>query len=327
MFNLINKIAFMRPVFILIFFLTNLNYLFAQTFPDSQTDGRYYTVKGAKLWVVTVGKGEPLFIIPGGPGSAHIRMRVFDSLYDNCMLVYYDGYGRGKSDTASKATEYSLKRDIDDLEALRKQMGFTKINVLGHSYGSIVAQGYAIRYPENVSHLILSAPFHSHTMWQENDDNSNREKRTNYPEMWDTLMIIRKQGYQSSDLLHLAIYGRSPYGFLYAYNPDKFLNRARVSYPNMFNSKLYYKMVGKDGDFVVGNDIGSFDYRKDLKKLKMPVLILAGRFDRVAVPWMMVKYKEYCPQAQFVMFEKNGHNPHVEEPAKTFELIRTFLSK
>ena len=206
-------------------------------------------------------------------------------------------------------------------------MGFKKINILGHSYGAVVAQGYAIQFPENVNHLILSAPFHSYVMWQESDDNFNREVRTNFPEIWDTLVVIRKQGYQSSDSLHQAIYRRVPYGFLYAYNPDKFVNRGRVPYPNRFNYKLYYQMTGKDGDFIAAGDIGNFDYRKDLQHLKMPILILAGRYDRVAVPWMMVQYKEYCPQAQFVLFEKSGHNTYVEEPAKTFELIRTFLSK
>jgi proline iminopeptidase len=85
-------------------------------------------------------------------------------------------------------------------------------------------------------------------------------------------------------------------------------------------------MVGKDGDFIVGSDIGNFDYRKDLKDLKMPVLIYGGRYDRVAVPEMMVKYKEYCPQAKFVMFEHSGHNPQVEEPQKLFALLNDFLS-
>jgi proline iminopeptidase len=61
--------------------------------------------------------------------------------------------------------------------------------------------------------------------------------------------------------------------------------------------------------------------------LKMPVLIYGGRYDRVAVPWMEVKYKEYCPQAEFVMFEKSGHNPQVEEPEALFRVIREFLSK
>ena len=86
-------------------------------------------------------------------------------------------------------------------------------------------------------------------------------------------------------------------------------------------------MVGKDGDFIVGNDIGNFDYRKQLKNLTMPILIIGGRYDRVAVPTMMVKYKEYCPQAQFVLFEKSGHNPQIEEPEKEFKIINDFLAK
>ena len=74
-------------------------------------------------------------------------------------------------------------------------------------------------------------------------------------------------------------------------------------------------------------DIGNFDFRKQLKDLQMPILIIAGRYDRVAVPWMQVKYKDYCPQAQFVMFEHSGHNPQVEEPQKEFKLIDEFLGK
>lgn len=164
-------------------------------------------------------------------------------------------------------------------------------------------------------------------MWQANDDNYNHEIKTNYPEVWDELMKVRNNGAVSSDKIHQEIYAKVPYGFLYAYNPDNFLNRARKPYPNNFNTDLYYQMVGKDGDFIVGSDIGTFDYRKDLKYLNMPILIIAGRFDRVAVPAMMIKYKEYCPQAQYEMFERSGHNPQVEEPEKEFALIREFLSK
>ena len=57
----------------------------------------------------------------------------------------------------------------------------------------------------------------------------------------------------------------------------------------------------------------------------MPILIYGGHYDRVAVPWMMVKYKEYCPQAKFIMFEKSGHNPQVEESEVLFKRIREFL--
>jgi len=306
----------------------------AQPFPDSQKDGKYILVNGAKLWVVTVGKGDPLFIIPGGPGGNHYSYRRFDSLASKNMIIYFDAFGRGKSDTARDVKEYSLERDIEDLEGLRKGLGFDQVNVLGHSYGGLVAQGYALKYPQHVKHLVLANTFHSFIMWQENDDNSNHEIKTNYPEVWSALTKIREQGAVSSDAAHQVIYSSVPYGFLYAYNPDNFRNRVSVSagleaqksYPNPFNSKLYYQMVGRDGDFIVGNDIGNFDFRTKLKELKMPVLIYGGRYDRVAVPEMMIRYKEYCPQARFVFFEYSGHNPQVEEPGKLFPLLEEFLN-
>jgi proline iminopeptidase len=140
-------------------------------------------------------------------------------------------------------------------------------------------------------------------------------------------MILRNQGFVSSDSIHQAIYGRVPYGFLYAYNPDYFLKNLDPDYPNRFNYDLYYQMVGKDGDFIVGSDIGSFDYRKQLKNLSMPVLIMAGRFDRVGVPKFEIQYKRFCPQAKFVMFERSGHNPQKEEPAKLHAIVKEFMGK
>ncbi len=319
----------MKKLFFLLVLFPISCCVMAQPFPDSRTGGKYYNVNGARLYTVTVGKGAPLVIIPGGPGSSHIGYRIMDSLAvnSNIRVVYFDAFGRGQSDTAKNVKEYSLERDIEDLEGLRKAMGLDKISLYGHSYGSLVAQGYALKYGQHTSHLIIANGFHSFLMWQENDDNSNHEIKTNYPEVWDTLMKIREQGMVSSDALHQEIYGRVPYGFLYAYNPTNFIRRRSQPYPNVFNSALYYQMVGRDGDFIVGNDIGNFDFRKDLKSLTMPVLIIAGRYDRVAVPRMQIKFKEYCPQAQFVMFEKSGHNPQVEEQPATFKLVRDFLEK
>lgn len=320
----------MKRIFLPVAFCLIHLFLAAQSFPNSFTDGKYITVNGAKLWVVVAGKGAPLVIIPGGPGSVHLGLRRFDSLAKSNTVIYFDGFGRGKSDTARDVKEYSLARDIEDVEGLRIALRYDKWNVLGHSYGGVVAQGYALKYPSRVSHLVLANSFHSFIMWQENDDNSNHEIKTNYPEVWEELMKIREAGAVSSDEKHQEIYSKVPYGFLYAYNPENFVNRANVRrqpYPNAFNSKLYYQLVGKDGDFIVGNDIGNFDYRKELKKLTMPVLIYGGRYDRVAVPRMMVKYKAYCPQARFIMFEKSGHNPQVEEPESLFPVLSDFLAK
>ena len=63
----------MKKILILVFVLFQYA-LYAQKLPDSYTDGKYITVNGAKLYVVLVGKGDPIIIIPGGPGGAHIAL-------------------------------------------------------------------------------------------------------------------------------------------------------------------------------------------------------------------------------------------------------------
>ena len=61
--------------------------------------------------------------------------------------------------------------------------------------------------------------------------------------------------------------------------------------------------------------------------LKMPILIYGGRYGYVEVPRMIVKYKLYCQQAEFVMLEHSLHNLQVEEHCKLLALIREFLKK
>ena len=66
--------------------------LYAQNYPSSYTDGKYIEVNGAKLYVVLVGHGDPLIIIPGGPGGSHIGYRVFDSLAKDNEIIYFDAF-------------------------------------------------------------------------------------------------------------------------------------------------------------------------------------------------------------------------------------------
>ncbi len=318
----------MKKSLLLLFF--TLNFSFFTLFCSAQyvhPPGKYVNVNGANLWIETLGSGDPLFLISGGPGGAHTGLHNFDSLQNSCTLVYIDNFGRGKSDTAKDIKEYTISRDVEDIEGIRKALGYDKINILGHSYGSVVAQLYAIKYGEHVKHLIIADGFFSGKMWQENDDNSNHEIAENYPEVWDSLMRMRKRGLISSDKPFYEIYNTVPYGFLYAYNPNNFLRSRDPKYPHPFNTRLYYQLVGPDGDFVVGNDIAKFDVTNDLKNLKMPILIVAGRYDRVSVPKYAEMYKILCPQAKFIMFERSGHNPQVEQPEKEFPIITGFLSK
>ena len=69
------------------------------------------------------------------------------------QLVYIDHRGQGRSARGPRET-YTLENDVEDLEALRDYLGLDKIVLLGASYGGMVALSYAVRYPQNVSHLL-----------------------------------------------------------------------------------------------------------------------------------------------------------------------------
>jgi hypothetical protein len=102
---------------------------------DSWTDGKYININGAKLWVVTVGEGDPIIFIAGGPGGVHVGLRALPLLaLNHHQLIYF---------------------------------------------------------------------------------------------------------YTSSHPIRQEIYGKVPYGFLYAYNPDNFTKRSSKPYPNPNNTRLY----------------------------------------------------------------------------------------
>ncbi len=147
-------------------------------------NGNHAVINGAKLWYEIKGEGEPLLLIPGGPGFSHLYFTPhFSKLSDRFKIIYFDAFGRGKSERGESPKSYSLKRDVEDIEGLRKFLGIDKLNIFGHSYGGIVAQAYALKYPEHLDKLILSNTLCSSEMYQAVIDNLNNEIQNQYPEV------------------------------------------------------------------------------------------------------------------------------------------------
>ena len=59
----------------------------------------------------------------------------------------------------------------------------------------------------------------------------------------------------------------------------------------------------------------------------MPVLVLAGRFDMMIPPSLTLTYTTLALGATFVMFERSGHFPFIEEPEGFLAAVRGFMSK
>ncbi|MCB0396805.1 MAG: alpha/beta fold hydrolase [Flavobacteriales bacterium] len=298
--------------------------------PEVST-GHKMLINGDSLYVEVVGKGDPIVCIAGGPGNSHDYMQLYaGDLAENYQMIYFDAFGRGYSARAENPEEYSIDRDVEDLEALRKALGLEKWTVFGHSYGTVAAQAYALKYPNSLKRLVLAAAFHSHEMWQANCDSYNYNVKTQFPEKWAVIDSLRKEGYISSDSIFASVYGSVPTGFMYihdTHNRKKLEFKPDMAPDHMMNLKVYFSIVGNDADFFVGGDIIKTDFRRQLKDVKVPALLLFGRFDYVATPEYAVQYKHYMPQAQFEMFENSGHNPMAEEHEKFLKIMKDFMEK
>ena len=140
---------------------------------------------------------EPIFVIDGGPGIGAFHQSYFytemDSTYRRYHdIVYVDVRGTGKSNplhclelqTKSTAQEYfsdpyprveleacmekykdsvdfnfyKTKYIVEDLEEVRRWLGYKKINLLGISFGGKVSLMYMDRYPESIHRVVLHAP-------------------------------------------------------------------------------------------------------------------------------------------------------------------------
>ncbi len=248
----------------------------------------------------------------------------FGQYYKTNTVVFFDWLGRGKSDDAKDVSEYSVENDVELIEKLRLKLKFDKISLVGHSYGTVPAQAYAIKYPDNVDKMVLINGFHSGAMWQANCDSYNHYAKTHFPEKWVKVDSLRALGYLSSEEPLKSIYGNFPTKYIYYHNTKLTQNSPKTEHRGWAND-VYVSIIGKDGDFDVSGSMIDQDFRKQLKNIKAKTLIVAGRYDGVSTPEFAIQYKTFMPQAKFVMFEESGHNPYLEEPEKFYPLFEEFM--
>jgi proline iminopeptidase len=99
-----------------------------------------------------------LLLLPGGPGASHMHYKRpdagFERLTSRFQTVYIDWRGAARSDPVPPE-QVTLENTVDDVEAIREMLGIEKWTVLGASGGGIWGIGYAGKYPERVSQLMI----------------------------------------------------------------------------------------------------------------------------------------------------------------------------
>mmetsp|Transcript_18211 Transcript_18211/g.25545 ORF Transcript_18211/g.25545 Transcript_18211/m.25545 type:complete len:259 (-) Transcript_18211:304-1080(-) len=117
---------------------------------------------GGRMFYTKKGSGPPIIVAHGGPGLDHTYLAAELSAFaENHTVIFYDQRGSGRSHNAKKDKEHiTIETFVDDLEELRRCLGYEKFTLMGHSWGGLLSMYYACAHPDRLSSLILinSAP-------------------------------------------------------------------------------------------------------------------------------------------------------------------------
>jgi pimeloyl-ACP methyl ester carboxylesterase len=280
------------------------------------TDGRTVDVGDTRLWVLEVGEGYPLVLLHGGPGLDHTQFRPWmDPLADRFRLIYVDQRGQGRSDPSDQGT-WTLPDMAADVTALAHSLSLDRYAVLGHSFGSFVALQHAVDH-RTASHYVLIGCVPGPRWLDRIEDNLAAlpaDLRERIAASWDLeprVQTVEEFRQLLVDQLpfHFADLDGEPYReFL-----DVATRSMRLS-PHVLRT-------------FAANDYGAIDVEGRLGEIDVPVLVLAGEFDRVTVPEGGWSIAEAVLTGECVLLKDAGHMMFVEKPEPVRRAIKTFFDR
>jgi pimeloyl-ACP methyl ester carboxylesterase len=267
----------------------------------------YAEINGKKLAYREVGKGKPIILCNRFRGITDSWDPAFiDSLSNQYRVILFDYSGIGLSSGLLDTTILGIANDVKDLADFLKIETFP---LLGWSFGGIVAQTFAVHYPQRVSHTIIIG---------------TRPAGIN-PAPIDPL-FLQTAFHEINDLKDEEIL---------FFEPASAVSRdaARLSHERIASRKTdidipvtkptwerYFKAAG---DFSADRN----NTREKLGALSTPVLILSGDHD-ISGPienWYALTRK--MPNMFINVLPSAGHGPHHQYPALSVKYIEAFLSR
>ena len=279
-------------------------------------------VGGAELYFREVGQGTAIIVLHGGPDFDHsYLLPELDRLSDSFHLIYYDQRGRGRSADRVQPEDVTLASDIADLEKLRRYFKLDSVVLLGHSWGTVLALEYALRYPQRVSHMILMNPAPASADDYKQLRKEWFEKRTD--DMDRRKAISASAAYKEGDPDAVTAYYRIHFKPALARPEDfeKVIARLRLS----FTKEGILKARAIEGRLM--NDTWSspeYDLLPKLKSLRIPTLVIYGDHD--FIPAATAEHiTQAIPNTRMVTLKDCGHFSYLECPVAVREQIDTFF--
>jgi proline iminopeptidase len=275
----------------------------------------FFDVEGAGFVAegTTYREKPVMFVLHGGPGCDHTYFRPWlHPLAEQVQLVFIDHRGNGRSSRTDLAS-YTIEQMADDVEALRTYLGLGPVLVLGQSFGGMVAQVFATRYPESVSKLVLANTTPSMQFW---DDAQDAAAVMATPEQLAAIPALFNGEIQSQQAFDDWWAVCMP---LYFRHPDRFATAIEEVEGRMTGA---YEVA----NHMMANEIPKYDVRPLLPELTVPTLVLAGRYDWVTPLPQSQLIDELVPNSTLVVFDESGHMPHIEENEGFLAAVRTFVA-
>jgi proline iminopeptidase len=299
--------------------------------PVYQVQQGFVASHGALIYYEAMGRGAPLVIVHGGPGASHdyFLPHLLPLMRTN-LLIFIDERGSGKSSKLEDPKEYTVASMVEDLEAVRVGLGLGKISLLGHSFGGVIVQAYALKYQKNLSHLILGSTFASTKELNEAlarmkaaMDPKDRERITSLEaaglfgkgEVWE-------HGRYPEEYAKLA-WGKGYFPYLYQKRPDPTYDPVSSNTDTAWD--VYREMWGSHGEFVVDGNLKEVEYVDRLSEIKVPTLIIVGDHDE-SDPKMSKEMHDKIAGSQLVILPDSGHMTFVDQPEQFLKTVREFVA-
>jgi proline iminopeptidase len=254
-----------------------------------------------------------MFMLHGGPGGDHLRYKQHSiELQDAAQLVMIDHRGCGRS-KKTRASDYTLDNNVADIEALRKYLGLERICILGTSYGGMVAQSYAVRYPKHVEKLILVATAPSYLFINEAREylklHGNAEQLAISKHLWNGSFKNHAQimeYFKAMDTLYSTTAKK---------NKKQSFGRSKTIWSHEALNKGF------------AGFLRHYDVRPKLKNINCPTLILAGEKDWICRPSQSRTMARLIAGSQLKIFRNAGHAIAVDAHKQYIKIISAFLKK
>jgi pimeloyl-ACP methyl ester carboxylesterase len=121
---------------------------------NNKATGKYYNIRGFKMYAETYGTGRPLLIIHGNGGSIADFLHQIPYFSKKYKVIVADSRAQGKSADAGDSLSYEMM--ADDYAALLDAMKIDSAFVIGWSDGGINGLLLATRHPEKVARLAIT---------------------------------------------------------------------------------------------------------------------------------------------------------------------------